>query len=124
MTLEKKIIRQGDGHTYRRPGDAVTMGYTGKDHRTLSELYVTVCKAGYMNPMRQISAATSKLARQSWTHIPNNRVRFDSSIGRADLSTSIDVGRVVEGWDKRVSTMSLSDKTVSRGNTDPRPLQT
>lgn len=48
----------------------------------------------------------------------NKGEKFDSSVGRGDLKTTIGVGRVIKGWDegilgnKDVSTMSLGEKAT------------
>ncbi|RMZ87631.1 hypothetical protein DV736_g5138, partial [Chaetothyriales sp. CBS 134916] len=44
---------------------------------------------------------------------PNNRgEKFDSSDGRGDFKTRIGVGRVIQGWDEGVPTMSLGERAI------------
>ncbi|KAK5094080.1 hypothetical protein LTS08_008739 [Lithohypha guttulata] len=86
--FNKKITKQGDGQTYPKKGDTVTMEYTGNWRlHGICGMIVTVLKVGSMTLMQQ----TTEEIR------PNNKNRFDSSLGREDFKTAIGVGRVIQG---------------------------
>ncbi|PLB50600.1 peptidyl-prolyl cis-trans isomerase [Aspergillus steynii IBT 23096] len=38
--------------------------------------------------------------------------KFDSSVGRGPFKTAIGVGRLIQGWDEGVPTMSLGEKAI------------
>ncbi|KPI43126.1 uncharacterized protein AB675_2172 [Cyphellophora attinorum] len=42
----------------------------------------------------------------------NRGKQFDSSVGRGDFETKIGVGRVIQGWDQGVPTMTLGERAV------------
>merc|ERR1711974_484359 len=80
MSLKKDLVSEGDGKTYPKAGDTVTMEYTGWVFDESKE--------------------------------KNRGKQFDSSVGRGDFKTKIGVGRVIQGWDEGVPTMSLGERSV------------
>jgi len=80
--LDKKTLREGNEKDYPQKGDEVAMNYTGW-------LY-------------DAGAADNQYRGN----------KFDSSEGRGDFLTKIGVGRVIQGWDEGVPSMSLGEKAV------------
>ncbi|KAK5069105.1 hypothetical protein LTR51_008817, partial [Lithohypha guttulata] len=97
--FNKKITKQGDGQTYPKKGDTVTMEYTGNWRlHGICGMIVTVLKVGSMTLMQQTTEEISKHTRLVVSRLgPNNKNRFDSSLGREDFKTAIGVGRVIQG---------------------------
>ncbi|KAF2235642.1 peptidyl-prolyl cis-trans isomerase [Viridothelium virens] len=86
MGVDKRTLRSGNGQTFAKAGDNVTIEYTGY-------LY---------DPSQQTNGFRGK--------------KFDSSVGRGDFITPIGVGRVIKGWDdgilKANGGMSLGEKAT------------
>ncbi|KIW53689.1 hypothetical protein PV05_09235 [Exophiala xenobiotica] len=80
--LQKNLIQPGNNTDYPRPGDKVTIEYTGWLH----------------DPSKADNGYKGK--------------QFDSSVGRGDFQTAIGVGQVIAGWDQGVTQMSLGEKST------------
>ncbi|MCJ1436699.1 hypothetical protein MMC27_006081, partial [Xylographa pallens] len=103
MGVTRKVLKQGNGVDKPKPGDEVTIEYTGN-------LYDE--SKGASNDYRG--------------------KQFDSSVGRGDFKTAIGVGKVIKGsyclknpgsveggltcaipgWDEGVTEMTLGEKSV------------
>ncbi|KAK5056094.1 hypothetical protein LTR84_012646 [Exophiala bonariae] len=81
-SVNKKLLKQGNGQDYPKPGDEVTIEYTGW--------------------LQDLSASSNN----------NKGKQFDSSVGRGDFKTQIGTGRVIPGWDQGVPQMSLGEKST------------
>jgi len=81
-SINKKLLKQGNGQDYPKPGDEVTIEYTGW--------------------LQDLSASSNN----------NKGKQFDSSVGRGDFKTQIGTGRVIPGWDQEVPQMSLGEKST------------
>lgn len=80
--LNKKLNQAGNGADFPKPGDNITMAYTGWLHEP--------------------SKADADFKGN----------QFDSSVGRGDFKTKIGVGQVIQGWDQLVPQMSLGEKAT------------
>ncbi|KAJ5201763.1 uncharacterized protein N7498_006426 [Penicillium cinerascens] len=83
MGVEKKTLSAGDGVTFPKKGEDVTIHYTGC-------LY---------DP------------RKADNHFMGNK--FDSSRDRGSpLTSPIGIGRLIQGWDQGVPQMSLGERAI------------
>ncbi|RVX65770.1 hypothetical protein B0A52_10376 [Exophiala mesophila] len=82
VSLQKRILRPGNGKDYPRKLDEVIIEYTGWLH-------------------------DANLADQGY-----KGEEFDSSAGRGEFKIQIGVGKVIPGWDQLVPQMSLGEKAT------------
>jgi len=82
MGYTKTILKYGDGVNKPKPGDQVTIEYTGCLYDALQ-------------------VANDYKGKQ-----------FDTSIGRGDFITKIGEGKVIRGWDEGVLEMTLGEKCL------------
>ncbi len=87
MGVDRKVIQEGNGKDYPKPGDNVTIEYTGN----LWDPHATPHNQGkqFVPPTLQYTK-TRKLTSM-WFR------RFDTSVGRGDFQTQIGVGKVIKG---------------------------
>ncbi|KAJ4360490.1 uncharacterized protein N0V89_001055 [Didymosphaeria variabile] len=102
MGVEKQVLKEGDGVTFPKKHDEVSMEYTGS--------------TSFQFVGRDLTNRLGWLYDESKADNKGNQ--FDSSVGRGSLVTEIGVGRVIRGWDEGIlgssesAPMSLGEKAT------------
>jgi FK506-binding protein 1 len=114
MSLQKELIKEGDGKTYPKKGDNVTMEFvmplpcTQQHLLTDLQIHRLALRVGKGEEPWQAVGYLQSLTPKLFS----SASRFDSSVGRGDFKTAIGVGRVIAGWDEGVPQMSLGERSV------------